>query len=191
MAIYGEVQNMTAVRNEAVRFGYYLSWDADGNDGVWYWIFVDRVLVDRTQAISAAIVLERSEMYDIVVVAATAVETEEAILATIPRPALNRLILDWEAVVDAASYQVYGDAGAGGDIDTLLDEVTVSSYTTAKLESGTYQFKVQPVDAAGNETASAVSAAVVVRVAPRPPRNFIVQGFDADTGKVTTIWEVD
>lgn len=76
---------------------------------------------------------------------------------------------------EAVSFRIYWDAGAGGGL-TLLDEVSTLYWTSDVLEDGTYVFRVDPVDAAGNQRESSETISVAILRMPDPPSGLTLVG---------------
>jgi len=190
MAIYGEVQ-VKAVANPAVRFGYFLTWPAASQSAAVYFVFADRVFHAQTSATRLALALADSDRHEIAVVAAGSDEDPDDVLATVPAEPADCVELVWVASVGAATYNVYWDAGAGEAPTTLLATVTDTIYTTAKLATGTYRFKVNAVDAPGNPHASALEAEIAVKTYPEAPCNFAVDSFDEAESQASLSWQAD
>lgn len=79
-------------------------------------------------------------------------------------------------LTEAVNYNVYWDEGLGG-VFTLLGTTSLLTWTTDQLQDGSYKFRVDPVDAAGNVLTSSVVETVVI---DRPP--------DAVTDLVMTVF---
>lgn len=85
----------------------------------------------------------------------------------------RRVRLIWAVEDDPGilGFKVYGNGGGGGAPLTLLATLRASAreFTTNDLAAGTWKFKVNPFDLAGNEAASALEATVVVPEHVEPP----------------------
>ena len=68
------------------------------------------------------------------------------------------VILNWDTVGDASSYNVYRDS-------SLLSSVSSNSFTDSSLVDGTYLYEITAVDSAG-ESASRASISVIVVIDP-------------------------
>lgn len=86
----------------------------------------------------------------------------------------RRVELTWEASIDPTDvfkYKILSNGGAGVVLDTILGEVesSVFRFVTEDLSPGTWIFKINPIDAFGNELTSSLTASVVVPDIIDPP----------------------
>jgi len=88
---------------------------------------------------------------------------------------------------DATLYHVYWDAGLGGPL-TFLAETSHTTYTSGRLEDGTYVFRIDPLDAAGNRRVSSRTRSITVLRMPDPVTDFMVTGYDAGTTTFSATW---
>src|SRR5262249_21206011 len=87
---------------------------------------------------------------------------------------LGQVSLSWSASTDnigVTGYSVYRSTTSGFTPSTAnrIAQVTGTSYTDTGLAPGTYYYKVQAVDAAGNLSASSPQASAVVPADTTPP----------------------
>lgn len=105
----------------------------------------------------------------------------------------------WGGESDTGSFNIYWDEGVGTSPLVLLETVTsgatfdsiaeVYEYTTDALDDGTYEFRVDPVDIAGNELSpSALTVTHVHDPPPKPPSDFVVTGFASGPSEFTATW---
>ncbi|MGX1884390.1 cellulose 1,4-beta-cellobiosidase [Streptomyces sp. NPDC055287] len=96
--------------------------------------------------------------------------------------------LTWQAVTDAAKYEVYRAAGDSRDYAKIAT-VETASYADTALDPAvtSYKYTVKAVDAAGNASPYATHVAVADTTPPAPPTAPAVTAED-DTG-VTLAWQ--
>ncbi len=168
---------------------------------VWQ-VYVNGRLVTVTTATQYVVVLEEIGRFHFEVIGVRAGQEgtdNRGCLETIPG---DRAKLSWSdgarwgrfkwgiqpwGKTDAVLYRVYWDEGLGGPF-VLLDETSVTSYTTEALDDGTYKFRVDPVDAAGNQLTSASIATIVVLRFPDAPSDFLVTGYVVGTTTFSATW---
>jgi hypothetical protein len=119
---------------------------------------------------------------------------------------------------DLESFNVYADGASGTvDYETPLNELPIPArpdgaepwgygaggfgvggygasaaryeWTTDPLVPGSWRMAVLAVDGAGNRLATAAEIVVQVTPLPRPPKNFRVLGYDAESRKATLAWD--
>jgi hypothetical protein len=87
----------------------------------------------------------------------------------------RRVELNWEPSLDDSdvqSYKIYSNDGSGSPvIDTLITTVDRNTrrFVTDDLEPGTWKFRVDPVDALGNQFTSVLTVTVIVPDFVEPP----------------------
>lgn len=88
---------------------------------------------------------------------------------------------------EAVLFRVYWDAGTGAPM-ALLEETSRQYIVTEPLASGTYVFRIDPVDAAGNQLTSSIETTYVHVAFPQPPSEFFVTSYDAGTTTFEAEW---
>jgi len=74
----------------------------------------------------------------------------------------GQVVLSWEAVADAAGYNLYRSLVSGGNYLRIASGLTGTTYTDTAVVNGTwYYYVVTAVDAAGNESAHSNEAAAL------------------------------
>lgn len=88
-----------------------------------------------------------------------------------------------------ASFKIYWDAGVPGPfVPVLLATTGERTYLTDRLADGTYRFRVNPVDAAGNEFTSAKIVSVTINAPPQPATGFEVTSYTVGTMTFAASW---
>ena len=108
----------------------------------------------------------------------------------------------WASIEGAenVTFRIMWDEGVGTSPLVLLDIISAEDafdtdeaaffYTTEALVDGTYEFRVDPVDEAGNVlTPSAFTVVHVHDPAPLPPSNFVITGFAPGPEEFTATWD--
>lgn len=96
--------------------------------------------------------------------------------------------VDQEEEIGLQGFRVYGNGGAGGAPTILIAQLEPGAreFTTNDLAAGTWKFKVNPFDAAGNEAASALEVTVEVPEHVEPPAPLVT--LDVSGTLATVAW---
>lgn len=97
----------------------------------------------------------------------------------------GRVLLTWTASAspDLNHYDIYWDLGLGGGPSTLLNSVAEPAiqFITDELDDGTYEFRVDPCDNAGNCLTSGSTVSVDIDKFPNAPTNLSIDTYTEAT----------
>ena len=167
--------NLTASANGS---NVNLTWDTV-NDATSYNVYRDSSLIasPNTNAFTDTALADGTYLYEVSAVDDAGESTSKASVSAtvnnVPPAAPTNLSasvnqdsvnLSWDAVADAASYNVYSDG-------SLIASPTATTFTDNALADGTYLYEVSAVDDAGESTSKASVSATVNNAVPAAPTN--------------------
>lgn len=177
-----------------------VEWNSTAPAGTYFQVYIQGELAWSGQGLHASVDVPRSGVnrIDVGAVGATERDTDFSSSLAVPE---NRAKLSWTAAdTDAKGFRVYGESTPGGGIDYAAPLATLRagpavgdySWTSGPLTTGTWNFGVRAVDAAGNE-GSAATTTVAVAVPPRPPAlgtggKRLTYTYSAAAKKITLNW---
>lgn len=150
--------------------------------GILYHVYVDGKFYDTTSALEMIIQVEDFGRHWVEIFIGGPGSANEDLVAFLTSIPGTRIKLTWTASVapDISYYNIYQVNGS----DVLLgrtksDEI---AFITEVFIDGTYEFRVNPVDLAGNELISSVTETIVLSRYPDAPTEFALGSFNSGTG---------
>ena len=149
-----------------------------------YHIFVDGKFYDTTTATEILIQLTETGRHWYEVFLSGPGNADEDLSAFISDIPGCRAKLTWTAspAADIYRYKIYWDSGAGGGLTYLAEtDSTETEWISSVLDDGTYIFRVDPVDRAGNQTTSSSTVSVTIARYPNPPSDLALESYNYST----------
>ena len=165
-----------------------LSWSDPGVDNQFYIIYVDGKRYGSTTGTSLMIqhVNTGRHWYEVFLAGPGCMDEDlSEFISTVPG---CRARLSWTQSVstDVDHYDVYWDQGLGGGL-TYLDRTdgADAEFISDVLDDGTYVFRVDAVDRAGNRTTSSSTVSVTISRYPNPPSDLELSSYNNGTASFT------
>jgi len=173
-----------------------VEWETDRTATVRTLIYLDRALYGSTLDESAQLAMRQRELHLIELFEAGYLNWDEEIavglLASIPG---DRVRLSWDrpSAGDPTEYRVYWDAGTGTiDYNAAIAVVkdtgaATYSWTTSRLDDGTYKFGVRARNVSTNEETNVSVIPITIDTYPASV-NDLAHSFDDPTHTLTLSW---
>lgn len=163
-----------------------LEWaDQDNNRNTEiYHIFVDGKFYDTTTSTEILIQLPETGRHWYEVFLSGPGNIDEDLSNFISDVPGCRAKLSWTAspATDIYRYKIYWDTGTGGGLVYLTQtDTTETEWISDILNDGTYVFRVDAVDRAGNQTTSASTVSVTIARYPNPPSSLALESYNYST----------
>lgn len=202
-SLWGSVNNLRSTSQRTPPPSALLEWDPYvTSKDVYYQVYVNGQLVDVTKQTSLLVQLAEEGRFYFDVFAV--IEADERLdLSAFTSEVPERIKLTWKpgatwgqfkwglrkwGSTSAVSYAIYWDEGKGTSPLVFLARTGDTTYTTTRLADGTYIFRVDPEDAAGNKLTSSITTSIALSRAPDPPAALVVTDFDVGTETFTATW---
>lgn len=154
-----------------------LSWES-ARPGAIYHVYVDGKLYTITSSTSAMVQFKSigRHWFEVFISGAgNTYETLDQYLTDIPG---TRVKLSWLASIGANHYKIYWNEGLGSFFSYLSrTKANETTWISQELPNGTYKFRVDPVDDAGNQATSSSIITVIVAKYPNPASNLRIASY--------------
>jgi len=151
----------------------------------YYHLLVDGKFYDTTTGLNMRVQFQTPGRHFVQIIASSSSNKEEDLTICIASIPGSRGKLDWTAspAPDVEFYEIYSDLGLGGGPSTLIgtSDGTETCFITDVLADGTYEFRVDPCDFAGNCLTSSFTTILVISSFPLAPSNLVLDSYDEGT----------
>jgi hypothetical protein len=177
-----EVTPIEIIDFEEIPPAALVKWTSQGA-GILYWVYVDGQFYATTTGLEIIVqFIDFGRHWVEILFGGTGNQDEDlaAFLSTIPG---SRVKLTWTASAssDVDHYKVYMLVAAVWTLQGQTKSKNDVTFITNSLVDGTYDFRVDPVDTAGNQTTSASTKQVVIARYPDPPTALALDSYDTGT----------
>lgn len=159
-----------------------VEWLAQAGTDLVYTIFLDGKFYDTTTSTEVIVQVQDQGRHWAEIFISGPANLEEDLSDFATAVPGTRVKLSWTASADSDldHYNIYWDSGDGSPL-TLLGRTNLKEATWISdiLVDGTYEFRVDPVDRAGNERTSASTVTVVISRYPDSPSGISLDTFDS------------
>lgn len=162
-----------------------VSWEAEtGVDNPLYHVYVDGKFYDTTTGTKIIVQFQDTGRHWVEIMIGGPGSTEEdlsAFVSTIPG---GRVKLSWtaSASADVDHYDIYYDSGLGGGLSYLdRTKADETEWVSDEFDDGTYVFRVDAVDTAGNRRTSGSTKTVTIAKYPAAPSDLTLESFNGTT----------
>ncbi len=161
----------------------HVSWDSFHPDAR-YHVYVDGKYYDQTKETEASISFESEGRHYVEVKISGPGNIDEDIAPFLDNTPGMRARITWTASVstDLDHYRIMWDKGDSSPLELLgRTKATETEFITEELGDGTYEFRVDPVDRAGNITISSSTDALLISKFPEAPTSLVLDSYDTGT----------